>query len=93
MRKDSANNKSCYSEREPPNLDSKSRRFTLERVFGEGCPRKKFRLDRSRGSFSRSSPLRFTSLEKFGFLFILMSISTDGDDAVEFERAASEVVL
>jgi hypothetical protein len=35
MRKDSANNKSSYSEKEPPNLDSRSRRFTLERVFGE----------------------------------------------------------
>ena len=38
MRKDSANNKSNYSEKEPPNLDSRSRRFTLKRVFGEsGC--------------------------------------------------------
>jgi transposase len=38
MRKDSANNKSNYSEKEPPSLDSRSRRFTLERVFGErGC--------------------------------------------------------
>src|SRR6266436_7784165 len=35
MRKDSANNKSSYSEKEPPNLDSRSRRFALERVFGE----------------------------------------------------------
>ena len=35
MRKDSANNKSNYSEKEPPNLDSRSPRFTLERVFGE----------------------------------------------------------
>jgi hypothetical protein len=35
MRRDSANHKSNYSEKEPPNLDSRSRRFTLERVFGE----------------------------------------------------------
>ena len=35
MRKDSANNKSNYSEKELPSLDSRSRRFTLERVFGE----------------------------------------------------------
>jgi len=40
MRKDSANNKSNYSEKEPPNLDSRSRRFTLERVFGEEKARK-----------------------------------------------------
>jgi hypothetical protein len=46
MRKDSANNKSNYSEKEPPNLDSRSRRFTLERVFGEGMSRKNFSLDR-----------------------------------------------
>ena len=39
MRKDSANNKSSYSEKEPPNLDSRSRRFALERVFGEGMSR------------------------------------------------------
>src|SRR6266496_4715413 len=38
MRKDSANNRSSYSEKEPPNLDSRSRRFTRERVFLErGC--------------------------------------------------------
>src|SRR6266852_8000002 len=37
-RKDSANNKSNYSEKGLPNLDSRSRRFRLERVFGErGC--------------------------------------------------------
>ena len=34
----------------------------------------------------------FTSLEKFGFLFILVSFSADGDDAIEFERATSELV-
>src|SRR6266851_5171972 len=34
-RKDSANNKSNYSEKGLPNLDSRSRRFRLERVFGE----------------------------------------------------------
>jgi len=30
MRKDSANNKSNYSEKEPPSLDSRSRRFALK---------------------------------------------------------------
>jgi len=45
MRKDSANNKSNYSEKEPPSLDSRSRRFTLERVFGEGMSRTFFSLD------------------------------------------------
>jgi len=35
----------------------------------------------------------FSSLEKFGSLSFLMSFSTDDDDAVECERAASELVL
>ena len=34
----------------------------------------------------------FTSLEKFGLLSILVSFSADGDDAIEFKRAASELV-
>ena len=34
----------------------------------------------------------FTSLEKFGFFSMLMSFSAEGDDAVEFERAASGLV-
>jgi hypothetical protein len=34
----------------------------------------------------------FTSLERFGLLSMLMSFSADGDDAVEFKRAASELV-
>jgi hypothetical protein len=34
----------------------------------------------------------FTALEKFGLLSMLMSFSADGDDAVEFKRAASELV-
>jgi hypothetical protein len=45
MRKDSANNKSNYSEKEPPNSDSRWRRFTLERVFGEEKSRTFFSLD------------------------------------------------
>jgi hypothetical protein len=32
------------------------------------------------------------ALEKLGFLSMLMSFSADGDDAVEFRRAASELV-
>jgi hypothetical protein len=35
----------------------------------------------------------FSSLEKFGSLSVLMSFSADDGDAVEFERAASELVL
>ena len=34
----------------------------------------------------------FTSLDWFGLLSILVSFSADGDDAIEFERAASELV-
>jgi hypothetical protein len=34
----------------------------------------------------------FTALEKFGLLSTFMSFSADGDDAVEFKRAASELV-
>ena len=33
-----------------------------------------------------------TSLERFGWLSMLVSFSADGDDAVEFERATSEPV-
>ena len=53
MRKDSANNKSNYSEKEPPNLDSSSRRFTLEVVFGEGVSRTLFSVRRKRSDGSR----------------------------------------
>ena len=35
----------------------------------------------------------FVSLGKFGLLAIRVSFSADGDDAVEFERAASELML
>jgi len=34
----------------------------------------------------------FTALEKFGLFSTLMSFSAEGDDAVEFKRAASELV-
>ena len=55
--------------------------------------RKKFRLDRRRDFFLEIQPTEsFTSLEKFGLLSILVSFSADGDDAIEFERAASELV-
>src|SRR6266404_242582 len=70
MRKDSANNKSTYSEKEPPSLDSRSRRFTLERVFGEGMSRTFFFLRRKRGYGSRH-PVPFqigVTLESRGLL-------------------------
>jgi hypothetical protein len=51
MRKDSANNKSNYSEKEPPSSDSRSRRFTLERVFGEEKSRAFFSHDRKEKMF------------------------------------------
>jgi hypothetical protein len=35
----------------------------------------------------------FSSVEKVGSLSVLMSFSADDDDAVEFERAASELAL
>ena len=55
--------------------------------------RKKFRLDRRRDFFLEIQPTEIsTSLEKFGLLSILVSFSADGDDAIEFERAASELV-
>ena len=54
--------------------------------------RKKFSLDRRREFLSRDpAHCSFTSLEKFGLLSILVSFSVDGDDAIEFERAASEL--
>jgi hypothetical protein len=55
--------------------------------------RKKLRLDRSVEVLSRDpAHCSFTALEKFGLLSMLMSVSADGDDAVEFKRAASELV-
>jgi hypothetical protein len=35
---------------------------------------------------------RFTSLEKFGLLSMVVSFSAEGDDAIGFERAASGLV-
>jgi len=62
MRKDSANNKSNYFEKEPPNLDSRSRRFTLERVFGEEKSRTFFCLDRKERVISRlPAPVYYAS--------------------------------
>src|SRR6266853_5342859 len=56
-RKDSANNKSNYSEKGLPNLDSRSRRFRLERVFGEGMSSEKhFSLPERQKYFPASSP-------------------------------------
>jgi hypothetical protein len=52
MRKDSANNKSNYSEKEPPNLDSRSRRFTRLKEFLErGDGKDIFSLDRKEKIF------------------------------------------
>jgi hypothetical protein len=45
---------SNYSEKGPPNLDFRSLRFRLERVFGErGCQGTFFSLHRRRGYFPR----------------------------------------
>src|SRR6266699_2514190 len=97
MRKDSANNKSNYSEKEPPNLDSRSRRFALERVFGEGMSRTFFSLRRRRG-FSPRHPVPAT-IEDAGLvsgpgvgsaLFHLSScIFISSDDADRFPKLAS----
>jgi hypothetical protein len=58
MRTDSANNKSNYSEKEPPNSDSRWRRFTLERVFGERRSQETFfSLDRKERYFLAFQPL------------------------------------
>jgi len=55
--------------------------------------RKNSALDRSVEVLSRDpAHCSFTSLEKFGLLSMLMSVPADGDDAVEFKRAASELV-
>jgi hypothetical protein len=44
-------------------------------------------------TFSRDSAhCSFTSLEKFGWLSVLISFSATGDDMIEFERAASGLV-
>ena len=54
--------------------------------------RKKLRLDRRRDFFLEIQPTEISLLEKFGFLSILARFSADGDAAVEFKRAASELV-
>jgi hypothetical protein len=55
--------------------------------------RKKLRLDRRRDFFLEIQPTEVSLLwRRFGFLSILVSFSADGDDAIEFERAASELV-
>src|SRR6266704_1203962 len=97
MRKDSANNKSNYSEKEPPNLDSRSRRFTLERVFGEGMSRTFFSLRRRRG-FSPRHPAPVT-IEDAGLVsgpgvgFALLHLSScmfiSSDNADRFLKLAS----
>ena len=52
--------------------------------------RKKFCLDRKSEIVSRDpAHFRFTSLEKFGLLSMLVSSCADGDHVIELERAAS----
>src|SRR6266566_4756336 len=96
MRKDPVNNKSNYSEKEPPNLDSRSRRFALERVFGEGMSRTFFSLRRRRG-FSPRHPApvaiedagRVSGLGVGSALFHLSScIFISSDDADRFLKPA-----
>ena len=55
---------------------------------------KKKVLPRPEARFFSRDPAHcsFASLEKFGLLSILVSFSADGDDAVEFKRAASGLV-
>jgi len=57
-----------------------------------GMSRKKARLDRRPRFFRDPAHCIFTTLDKFGLLSILVSFSADGDDGIEFERAASELV-
>ena len=54
--------------------------------------RKKFWLDRIGDSFSGSSPLCSLLWRRLASLSMLMRFCADGDDAVEFQRAASEPV-
>jgi hypothetical protein len=55
--------------------------------------REEFCLDRRPRFLSRDpAHWSFTSLEKFGLMSILVSFSAAGGDAIEFERAASELV-
>ena len=64
-----------------------------QNVYKKGCQEKKLRLERRRDFFLEIQPTEVsTSLEKFGLLFILVSFSAAGDAAVEFKRAASELV-
>jgi hypothetical protein len=54
--------------------------------------KKNLRLDRVEILSRDPAHCSFTALEKFGLLSMLMRFSADGDDAVEFKRAASELV-
>jgi len=62
----------------------------VNEFFRRGCQEKTSALTGFRDHFSRSSPLSFISLEKFGLLSVRVSFSADDDDAIESERAASE---
>ena len=65
----------------------------LKTFYKKGCQEKKLRLERRRDFFLEIQPTEVSSsLEKFGLLFILVSFSAAGDAAVEFKRAASELV-
>src|SRR5438270_9538194 len=75
----------------PISLKNPDRR--VKTFYKKGCQEKKLRLDRRRDFFLEIQPTEVsTSLEKFGLLFILVSFSAAGDAAVEFKRAASELV-
>src|SRR6266498_4078973 len=99
MRKDSANNRSSYSEKEPPNLDSRSRRFTRERVFGEreGMSRTFFSLRRRRGFISRHpAPLTMEDARLVscpGLFHRSSCIFFSSDDADQFRNASSRTVV
>jgi hypothetical protein len=56
--------------------------------------RKKLRLDRRPRLFLEIQPtVVLLPWRSWAWFSILVSLSADGDDAVEFERAASEMVL
>src|SRR5207302_9553329 len=89
---------------DPPDVNCRAKSYSaadhlinptlpLKTFYKKGCQEKKLRLDRRGEFFLEIQPTEVsTSLEKFGLLFILVSFSAAGDAAVEFKRAASELV-
>jgi hypothetical protein len=67
--------------------------FVLNEFYKKGCQEKSSPSTGGEISFLEIQPTVVSLLWRSCWLSILLSFSAEGDDAVEFERAASELVL